>query len=340
MILIAIVTFLPKKNTGEIKIGALYALSGPVSIYGEVSIQGVRDAVKYFEENSDLNFSLVEEDTVGDAKKGVVGAQRLFSVDGVRYAVVGLSAVSAAVAPVTDDYDVVTITDATVMGMTKDHDNLFQNFVPAFKKSASYLKNVGVKKLAIVYTNDEFGGKWNTEVTNSVKDSIEVNSFAVARDATDFATEASKIKQFNPDRIFVIAFGPSLKQIYRDMENIGISQEKYITYLSCSFPGVLADNSLEGALSYEFPPVGNKKLKLWMENNNGNKSTFYTSAFENTLSLLTAIEKVGNNPEKVREYLKTASMDGVYGTVEFGDDRTVDRDLTLTKIEDNKCVAL
>ena len=70
------------------------------------------------------------------------------------------------------------------------------------------------------------------------------------------------------------------------------------------------------------------------------KSTFYTSAFENTLVLLLAIDKVGDNPEKVREYLKKNSISGVYGNVEFGDDGVVERDLILTKVQNNTCVSL
>ena len=340
LVIVVFVSF-GMKDSGEIKVGALYALSGPVSIYGEISIKGVRDAVKYFKENGgEVNIKLVEEDSVGDPKVGATSAQKMFSVDGVKYSVVGLSNVSAAVAPITDGNDVVAITDATTIGINKDHKNFFQNFIPSFNFAGPYLIEQKAKKVAIIYTNDEFGIKWNEAISGVIKDKIEVKGFPVARDAKDFSTDASKIKQFNPDRILIISYGTSLNQIYKDMANIGIDKNKFIAYLSCTLPGVLTANSLEGSLSYEYPVVQAGGIRDWMEKNNAPKSTFYTSAFENTLVLLLAIDKVGDNPEKVREYLKKNSISGVYGNVEFGDDGVVERDLILTKVQNNACVSL
>ncbi len=329
-----------KKDSQEITIGALYAQSGPVSTYGERSIRGARDAVKYFEEKNNVKVNLVEEDTVGDPKVGVSVAQKLFAASGVNYAVIGLSNVSAAVAPLTNSNDVVLVTDATTIGINRNYNNFFQNFLTSLNGVGPYMKNSGVSKLAIIYTNDEFGIQWENNIRNAVKDKITVTSYSVARDAKDFSTEAAKIKQFNPDKLVVVAYGSSLNPVYKDLNNIGIDNKKFVSYLSCTLPGVLTANSLEGSLSYEFPVVGNKEIVEWIDGHGGEYSTFYTSAFENTLILLTAIDKVGDNPEKVREYLKTAKIDGLYGTVEFGDDRVVERDLTLTKVENNKCVAL
>ncbi len=67
--------------TGEpIKIGAVYALSGPAAKFGEISIQGIRDAAKYFEAETGIKTEVLVEDSAGDPKQGVsAGDQALQS---------------------------------------------------------------------------------------------------------------------------------------------------------------------------------------------------------------------------------------------------------------------
>ena len=77
-----------------------------------------------------------------------------------------------------------------------------------------------------------------------------------------------------------------------------------------------------------------------MSEYNREDSTFYRSAFENTMVLLEAINAVGDDPEKVREYLKTQKLTGVYGSVRFDQNRIVERDMVLTKVTGNVCEPL
>jgi branched-chain amino acid transport system substrate-binding protein len=70
--------FYNKKSDGEtIKIGALYALSGPAAKFGEISAQGVKDAVKYFEEKNGIKVDLILEDSANDPKVAVSAGTKL-----------------------------------------------------------------------------------------------------------------------------------------------------------------------------------------------------------------------------------------------------------------------
>jgi branched-chain amino acid transport system substrate-binding protein len=302
-------------------------LSGSAAAYGELSLQGVRDAVANFKEKTGWQVELIAEDTAGDPKIAVSAATKLFNIDKVKYAVVGTSAVTAAVAPLADQYKSLVITDAAGYGLTKDRSYLMQNLMPSLNNIAEKIKEESWLKVAVVYINDEFGVKWaeNTKA-NLVGKTVEL--FALEKTATDFKTQATKIKQFNPDVIVVIGYGPALNQAHADMQTLGIKAPE-LTYLSCTLPGVLTDKrfSLEGKYSYEYPQ-------------RSDESTFYSIAYENTLAILTAVSKTGGDVDKTISYLKNTGVDGLYGKVKFNEQGVVERDLVLTEIKNGKCQPL
>lgn len=315
-------------NTESIKIGALYALSGPAAVYGEMSIQGVNDAVIDFEKKTNSQVDLIIEDTAGDPKIAVSAATKLFNIDKVKYAIVGTSAVTAAISPLADQYKSLVITDAAGYGLTTGKSYLFQNLMPSLNNIADKINgNKDWKKVAIVYINDDFGSRWAEKTRINLQGRI-VELFAFEKTSTDFKTQAAKIKQLGPDVLVIIGYGPALNQVYADIETLGIQSPK-LTYLSCTLPGVLTDNrfSLGGDYSYEYKQIGNK-------------NTFYSLAYENTLTILNVAYKTNGDVDKSMNYLKNTGVDGLYGKVIFNDQGVVERDLVLTKIEDGKCLPI
>ena len=131
VIIVGIYSYNNTKEVEGIKIGALYALSGPAAKFGEISAQGVRDAVKYFEEKTGNKVELIIEDTANDPKIGVSAATKLIDVDKVKFIVVGTSGITNAVAPIAEKAKVILITDAAGYGLTKDKTYLFQNLLPS-----------------------------------------------------------------------------------------------------------------------------------------------------------------------------------------------------------------
>lgn len=328
------------QTDSTLKIGALYALSGPAAKFGEISAQGVKDAVKYFEEKTGLKAEAIIEDTANDPKVGVSAANKLFTVDGVRFAVVGTSGITNAVAPIAESSQAVLITDAAGYGLTKDKKYLFQNLLPSLTDVPKQINSKAEwSKVAIIYINDEFGNIWKDLWQKNISDDKNINLFAFEKIVTDYKTDALKIKLFNPDVLVVVGYGPALNQVLADLAVQGIKAPK-ITYLACTLPGVLADKrfDLNGNYSYEYPDYQNPEIKDWITKNGGSDSTFYGLAFENTLTALYVMKASGNDPEKALSYLKSTKTAGVYGDVLFNQANIVERDLVLTKIEDGKCV--
>lgn len=323
-----------------VKIGALYAVSGPAAKYGEVSIQGIKDAIDFFKtKNSKANIELVIGDTKGDPKEGVTEATRMFSVDGIKFALVGLSGVSNAVGPVADQYSAMTITDAASFGITKGRSHLLQNFLPSLGDIPKLINGKAEwKKVVVVYINDDFGVINSNLVKNNVNSGREVLVIPFEKDAKEFRTEATKIAQFQPDVAVVLGSGPALNQVMADLSVQNITAP-LVTYLACTLPGVLTDKrfSLEDEYSYEYPLGQNKEMLDYISSKGGSTNTFYTLAFENTLLLLNSATKSGGDVNKAIDLLKNKGISALFGEVKFNQDGVVSRDLVLTRVEGGKC---
>jgi len=331
-----------KSKDESLRLGALYAQTGAAAVYGEISVQGVRDAVSYFEEKTGRKVELILEDTAGDPKQAVSAATKLFSVNKVKYVVMGTSASTAAVAPLADQYKSLVITDAAGYGLTKGNNYLMQNLMPSLNDVAKKINsNSGWNKIAVIYINDEFGLKWAENTKSEVSKNKTIELFSFEKTSTDFKTQAAKIKQFSPDMMVVIGYGPSLNQVHTDIQTLGINVPE-LTYLSCTLPGTLNDKrySLEGKNSYEYPETDNKVIKDWIIEKKGSASTFYSLAFENTLAILVAADKTNSDVDKTISYLKNTGVDGLYGFVKFDVNGVVERDLIINKIEGGKCLPL
>lgn len=327
-------------TTEPLKIGAIYALTGPAAKYGEISLHGAKDAAKYIEETTSQKVTILSEDSAGDPKQGVSAANKLFNLDGVKFAVIGTSAISAAVAPVAESAKAILISDAALLGLTKDKQFTFQNFMPALSGISNQINlDPNGQKIAVVYINDEFGNVWNKTIINSLNTKTK-NSFSFDKTTTDFKTQALKIKAFNPDAMVVIGYGPALNQVFADLTLNKVNGHIF-TYLACTLPGVIGDKrfDLNGMTSYEYPTINNPQIAQWIKDNNGETNPFYLAAFENTLLAVKAAQSSNNDSEKAAAYLKSNTVSNlVWGDVKFDQSGVVNRELIPTTITNNVCI--
>lgn len=330
----------PAGNDEVIKIGAIYAMTGSGAKFGEISIQGVRDAVEYFKETTKQSAEVIVEDSAGDPKQGVSAAGKLLNVDKVKFVVIGTSAVSAAVAPLAEEAKVLLISDAALLGLTKEKNYTLQNAMPSLADIPEQINNnTDWKKVGIVYINDEFGNVWQENILAGLNKEKIAQAFSFEKTITEYRIDAAKIKQFMPDALVVIGYGPAFNQVLADLALMDISAP-IISYLACTLPGVLADTrfSLEGQYSYEYPSISNEAVRTWIVGHGRDMSTFYTAAFENTLLSLIAAQESGGNVDSAINYLKTAEINGLWGKVKFGQDGVVNRNLVVTKVQNGVCV--
>lgn len=345
IILLGLVYFNNSKNEEGIRIGVLYASTGPASVYGEISIKGVNDAISYFEEKENMKVNAIFEDTKGDPTTAVTAINKMISVDNINYFVTGTSAITNAVSPITETNKKILITDAAAFGLTKDKNYLFQNLVPSLNDVPKNLLDEEYKKISLVYINDYFGNIWANNIYDSLSENtgISVMKHSFSRDTTDYRTESLKIKDFSPDAIVVIGYPPSITQVLVDLNLQKIEAKKFI-YLACTLPGIVSDErySLDSDYSYEYPSLEEDlEIVSWLVENlvSNYENTFYVLAFENTLVLLNAIKEADDKgPQEVREVLLDKTFSGIYGDISFDGKNYFERDLEKKQISGRSCV--
>lgn len=150
----------------EIPIGGLFALSGPLSSYGnrhKAAVQlAIEDINKYVQElGLNVKFKLIDMDTKVSKEQALASIQNL-AAQGVKVVVGPLaSSEVAAVKDFADQNKIVVIShSSTAVTLAIPNDFIFR-FVPTDKYQARALallaKKLGLSKVAVIYRGDEWG---------------------------------------------------------------------------------------------------------------------------------------------------------------------------------------
>lgn len=206
----------------EIVIGFMGPLTGDAASYGHGIKRGVELALK----DSGLeNIKIIYEDTKCEGKEAVNAVNKLINVDGV-VAIVGevCSGATLAAAPIAEKSEVVMISaSSTSPEITDSGDYIFRT-VPSDTLqgdfAANLLYNDGIRKLAMLYGNEEYGVGFKEVLETSFGNlgGEVVAAEAFERGSVDLRTQLTKIKKEKPEAIFIVSNSPdsavaALKQI-------------------------------------------------------------------------------------------------------------------------------
>jgi branched-chain amino acid transport system substrate-binding protein len=221
-----------ERKTGEvkkevIKIGFIGPLTGDAASYGLSIKRGVDLAAKEMGLN---NVRLVYEDSRCEGKEAVTAVNKLISVDRVS-AIIGevCSGATLAAAPVAEQNGVVMISAASTSPKITDAGKYIFRTVPSdalqgdFGARLVYRK--GYRRLAILYSNEEYGLGFNNVLMDSfTKAGGEVvSSETFERGSTDLRTQLTKIKSSKPDAIYIISNSPdSAAAALKQLKELGI----------------------------------------------------------------------------------------------------------------------
>ncbi len=202
-------------SKGEIVIGSIQDLSGPVAVLGKPIYNGMVLRTAQLNASGGIHgrkLKLVVEDSSYDPKKGVLAAQKLLNQDKV-FVMIGTlgSPVSLATLPQVIEKGVPHLFPITA------HTGNFEPFHKLkFSMSNPYpnttrigieqmLKMKPYKRVAILYQDDEYGHDVVRGADSALKSAglslVERTSYK--RGATDFSSQMQKLKAANPDLIIL-----------------------------------------------------------------------------------------------------------------------------------------
>lgn len=223
-------------NKGPIKIGFFAPVTGPAAFDGESVLNAAKLAVENINKDGGINgrnVELVYYDDALDSKQAVSIAQKLTTKDGVVAVVSGsYSGTTRAAAKIYQDAKIPMISSyALHPDITKTGNYMFrQSFVGTVEGKAGAKVAVDLLKartIAILLVDIDFG---QTQA-NAFKEYAEklgaqivsMDSFSTGE--KEFNPVLTKIKQLNPDLIYVPAYAAECSQIVRQAKELGIKAQ-------------------------------------------------------------------------------------------------------------------
>lgn len=323
------------EDKNALRIGMVGPLTGTTAEYGIKALRGIEIAVE--EANSsgelgELTLEIISEDTEGDWTKAANAFKKLINVDKVDV-IVGavLSSETEAGGPIVKDSKIPTISPtSTSENLTKDNPYLFRNCLTD-KVQAELLveyavEELGLGKYAILYTNNDYG--------ESLKDSFEAKAKALAEVVAietfmdkdeDFKSQLDKIKQSNPDCLFIGGYYTEAAKIAfqaiergLDIQILGADGLNNEALIEIGGEAVEGTYATSGFYAGEPSPDVQNFVTTYKEKYNETPDMFAAQAYDAARIVIEAIKDKGITLKQVNDGTATELIrEGIASTKDF-----------------------
>lgn len=346
------------KKTEVIKIGAILPLSGDAAQYGEWGKSGIALAVEEINSKGGINnkkIKVIYEDDAADPKKGVSAANKLIAVDGVKVILGPIpSTVTLAVAPICEKNKVVIMSSSSSPAITSAGDYIFRNWPSDdFEGTAmaDYAVKKGYKRVAVFNINNEYGlgvvkvfKKKFSELGGKV-----VISETFAQGSSDMKSQLLKIKDRNPDAIYLVGHAKENGHVVKQSRDLKI-EAKILGTVGIEGPDFIniAGESAEGVIytAPAFDPDSTdpliKKYQVAYAKKYGKKSEIFAATmYDATKIVALMIKKNGYDSDKIKEGLyRLKDYPGVTGNTTFDSNGDVIKSVMFKTVKNGKFVIL
>ena len=325
-----------------IRIGALFAVTGPASFLGEPEKNTLEMLVKELNAKGGVKGSKVElvvYDTQGDATKAVQLANKLIKNDKVAV-IIGPSTTgeTMAVIPIAEKEQVPLVSCAAGIKITDPVKKwVFKtpaNDHVAGEKILEYAARLKQKNIALLTVSDSFGssGREQLKVLAAQKGFKIVADEIFGPKDTDMTPQLTKIKGLKPDAIICWGTNPGPAVITRNLKQLGIKIPLYQSHgvASKKFIELAGADAAEGVVLpagkltvYGLLKKNDPQQKLLREYDQAYKkaygveaSTFGGYAYDGFHLVVDALKKSGATPEQIRAGIeqnkKLVGVSGIY----------------------------
>lgn len=324
-----------------LRIGALFAVTGPASFLGEPERNTLEMLVKDANAKGGIKghkLELIVYDTQGDATKAVQLATKLIKNDKVSV-IIGPSTTgeTMAVIPVAEKEKIPLISCAAGIKITDPVKRyVFKtpaNDHVAAEKIFNYMAAKKQKSVALLTVTDGFGSSGREQL----KDMAKKKGIAVVADETygpkdtDMTAQLTKIKGSKADAIICWGTNPGPAIVTRNVKQLGIKIPLYQSHgvASKKYIELAGNENAEGIILpagklaiFDKMKSSDPQFKLLKEydqnyrkNYNVEASTFGGYAYDSFLMISEALKK-GSSTEQIRDGLegikKLVSVSGIY----------------------------
>ena len=319
----------PKKT---IKIGLLAELTGPSAINGVNCSQGYELARRSFAPDNrvgDAQLVLLHGDSKGEALTGVSEFKKLVEIEHAIAMISNRSQIGMALNPISKEKKI------PLLGVVGHSDFVNENryafrFWPSTKIQAPLLAqkmvDLNKKKLAILTTEDE----WTISYTkNFVQEYRQrgaeiVFQDTVTGDPSEFPALIAKIKQSNPDALFMNLTVAQLGVIIKKIRELGMTQQIFSNYWGGSKDVLETAGKYTEGLIFDAPKTTwknfSKQLQEYFGQTNPSGVTYGCYAALSTLiQALSAHAEIQDSASLYKALLETPSVKLLDGELQIKD---------------------
>jgi len=327
---------------GTIKIGGLFAVTGPASFLGEPEKKTLELLIKETNDKGGINGSKLEAviyDTTGDPTKAQQLATKLIKDDKVSV-IIGPSTTgeSMAIIPLVEKEKIPLVSCAAGIKITDPAKHwVFKtpaNDHVAAEKILNYMTGRKQKTIALLTVTDGFGasGREQLKAIATQKGFTIVADEVYGPKDTDMTAQLTKIRGIKPDAIICWGTNPGPAVITKNIRQLGIKIPLYMSHgvASKKYIELAGADAAEGVMLpvgklsvYDSFPKSDPQGKLLKEYDQAYKrvygteaSTFGGYAYDAFLLISNALKKVGSTPEQIRNGIEQAhklvSISGIF----------------------------
>ena len=337
-----------------IKIGMVGPLTGDYATYGQSVRNGVQTAIDEINAEGGVNgftLQLIAEDSKGESTEAANAVQKLIDQDKVT-AIVGavLSGETATVAPIAQDSGVLMVTpSSTAPGLTDTGDYIFRNVITddvQARQLAEYVvSELGLKKFAVLYANNDYGVALKDNFTAKVEE-LGASVVGVESDLDgdeDFRAQLTKIGN-EVDALYIAGYYTEAAKIAQQARRQGI--EARLLGADGFYSGKLVElggDAVEGALFtagfYSGDSSENVQafVSTYKQKYSEEPDMFAANAYDTMKIVAQALEKAGNDRAALKaEMANVKDFPGVTGTTSFDDRGEAVKEVIILKVENGK----
>lgn len=292
----------------EDKILAILPLSGANSQHGEWAKRGIDMAIK----NHKTNLKVVYEDSQLDAKKAISIINQ-YKTDKSVLSVVSLgSPVAMAISPIVNEYAIPTFSIVSAPAYSSPNDYTFRiNGTAAVEMSAikNEITNGDAKRIAIVYLNNDYGRGLDASFKNVISSNLIVAEEGFLQTDTNLRSQIIKIKNSNPDKIFIASWGKEAGIFIKQAREMGVTSE-IVCGSACYSPELItsAGKAADGVVIVAPSINTNQEFKDKYFSLYHEKPNYVTTrAYDATGLVIESLNKCENNRECIKNYIANIS---------------------------------
>jgi len=299
------------------------------------------------------SIKLIIEDSMTEPRAGVTGFRKLLQVDDVPAVITTLTSVAMAVRDLAENGRTVLLAESSHPDLTKGYNYTFRNFITTKGTSAKlteYILENKISRIAVLHAEEE----WGVSGLISIQEFAENHNFQIvshqsfAKDSSDLRTQILKIKQSQPELIYVIGIGPVVASAYKQLLELGVSGIR-VGFIICGQQELIdsAPTAFNNSLSLDITLDKNSQNYRLLEEKfhadypkeQIDQSTVI--AFEGVNIIANGFKYGVKSGAELRNYiLSRKDFPGISGPIRFDVNGNAIRAISLNRIRNKECIPL